>query len=162
MRARTLMIAVAVVAVGAAGWAYGARWSRLEAIYRYDAWAFGDDVRSELRRLAKLEKELADFRAAGESDLQGTELDQARPRRIPRPDRGERESRPAPEHAATSRPPTNGEIVPADHLGRPYSPGATTRLAPPRLGLPPGTSPIHPPSPYAIGLNSFLDIRLYY
>ncbi len=68
MRVRTLMIVVAVVALASAGWMLYVRWTRLAAIYRYTAWAYGTNVRSELQRLAKRKRELAEFRAAGKID----------------------------------------------------------------------------------------------
>jgi hypothetical protein len=72
------MIAVAVVAVAAAGLVTTARWRRLAAVYRYNAWAYGGNVRMEFQRLAKLKREREELVSEGKFDFMEMSLNAAR------------------------------------------------------------------------------------
>jgi hypothetical protein len=67
-RVRTLLIAVGVLAVLLAGGLECLRLRRLSAKYRYIAWAIGNDVRSYLGNLARMETMLRRLRDSAQAE----------------------------------------------------------------------------------------------
>jgi hypothetical protein len=64
VRVRTLLIAVAVLAVLLAGCLEYRRLTRLSAQYRFLAWGYGDNVRMRLRNLARAKQEMMELKEA--------------------------------------------------------------------------------------------------